>query len=120
MSGEMVVLITCPHQKEGQRIGKVLVSEKLAACVNIIPGLVSIFNWEGRLHQEKEILLLVKTRSSCFQKLEKRVRQIHSYSVPEVIGLPIVKGSKNYLNWLIAMTRDKKGSKKKSKKTIKG
>jgi periplasmic divalent cation tolerance protein len=115
VSREIVVFITCPHQKEGQRIGKILVSEKLAACVNIIPGLVSIFNWEGKLNQEKEILLIVKTRSSCFQKLEKRVRQIHSYSVPEVIGLPIVKGSKAYINWLVAMTQGKKAVRKKSK-----
>ncbi len=112
----MVVLITCPNRKEGEKIGQSLVSEKLAACVNIVPGLLSIFCWEGKLNKEKEVLLIVKTRNTQFSLLEKRVRQLHSYSVPEVIGLPIVKGSKAYLKWVREMTDQKGGVGKSSKK----
>ena len=108
MPTERVILITCPSKKEAKKIGHHLVSEKLAACVNIIPGLISIFYWQGKLNEEKEVLLIVKSRSSCFSKLEKRIRQIHSYSVPEVIALPIVQGSRAYLQWIREMTLTKK------------
>ena len=127
MAGEIVIFITSPSREEAKRLGFHLVSEGLAACVNIVPGLISLFRWEGRLHEEKEFLLIVKTRTSSFKKLEKRVRELHSYSVPEVIGLPIVQGSKPYLQWVRAMTLPKKtmtrshgSSRSKAEKVHKG
>ncbi len=109
MGNEVVIFITSPSRGEAKRLGCHLVSEGLAACVNIVPGLISLFRWEGKLHEEREFLLIVKSRTSCFKKLEKRVRELHSYSVPEVIGLPIVEGSKAYLQWVRAMTTLPKG-----------
>ena len=120
MLKEIVVFITCPNKKEGENIGAHLVSEKLAACVNVVPGLKSIFHWDGKLNRENEVLLIIKTKLSCFNKLEKRVLRLHSYSVPEVVGLPIVKGSQKYLKWVREMTNSKKspgrGPKKGPKK----
>ena len=100
MPNELVVLITTPTLRESRAIGKILVKEKLAACANIIPRVESVFFWQGRVHQEGEALMVVKTRRAAFGRLVKRVKSLHSYSVPEVIALPIVGGSKEYLRWI--------------------
>jgi len=100
LPNELVVLITTPTLRESRAIGKILVKEKLAACANIIPRVESVFFWQGRVHQEGEALMVVKTRRAAFGRLVKRVKSLHSYSVPEVIALPIVRGSKEYLWWI--------------------
>ena len=100
MPKEIIVLITTPSAREARAIGKKLVQERLAACVNIISTVHSIFSWEGKICQERESLMIVKTKSSCFKRLEERVKSLHRYSVPEVIALPIVRGSKDYLRWI--------------------
>lgn len=96
----IVVLITAPSSEEAVKIAKALVEERLAACANIIRDIRSVFRWEGKIEDDSEVLIVIKTREALFEDLEKRVRELHSYSVPEVIALPIVKGSEAYLNWL--------------------
>jgi len=95
----IVVLVTSSSEGEAEKLAARLVEEKLAACVNIIPT-SSLFRWEGKLSREKEMLLVIKTRNSRFEDLEKRVRELHSYQVPEIIALPVVAGSEEYLDWV--------------------
>jgi periplasmic divalent cation tolerance protein len=102
---EIVVLITAPSLKEARTIGRKLVEEKLAACVNIIPQIVSLFHWQGKICRERESLMVLKTKQSCFDRLVKRVKSLHSYSVPEIIALPIIQGSQDYLQWIRKSTR---------------
>ena len=94
------LLITCPSREEGERIARALVGAKLAACVNMVPGVKSIYWWRGYVEEGEEVLLLVKTRLDLVEELAKKVRSLHSYEVPEIIALPIVSGSKSYLDWL--------------------
>jgi periplasmic divalent cation tolerance protein len=102
---EVVVLITTPTIIEARAIGKKLVKEKLAACANIIPRIESVFFWQGRIRQEREILIVVKTQRAVFGRLVKRVKSLHSYTVPEIIALSITRGSKDYLRWIRESTR---------------
>lgn len=104
MSEHIVVYITVPSPEEGKKIAKALVEKRLAACVNIVPGLRSIYHWQEKICDEKELLLIAKTRDSLFERLEHEVKSIHSYKVPEIIALPIVKGSKEYLDWIYENT----------------
>jgi uncharacterized protein involved in tolerance to divalent cations/8-oxo-dGTP pyrophosphatase MutT (NUDIX family) len=85
---------------EGGRLARALVEERLAACVNRLPGIQSVYRWEGNIEESAEELLVIKTRKASFAALEKRVRDLHSYAVPEVIALPIISGSEPYLRWL--------------------
>ncbi|NPA17530.1 MAG: divalent-cation tolerance protein CutA [Aquificae bacterium] len=98
--GYIVVLITCPDKETGRKLAFGLVENKLAACVNIVPGLNSIYFWQGKVEDDSEILMVVKTREDLFEKLEEYVKANHPYTVPEIIALPIVKGSSDYLNWI--------------------
>ncbi len=100
----VVVLITAPSEEEAAEIASALVEERLAACANIVREIRSVFRWEGKIKDESEALIVAKTREALFEDLEKRVREIHSYSVPEVIAIPIVKGSEAYLSWLMEET----------------
>ena len=99
-----LILITAASEEEATTIGRALVERKLVACANVVPGIRSIFRWEGKVTEEKEVLLLVKSRNESFDEIEKAVKGLHSYEVPEVIGIDIVKGSSNYLNWIIDST----------------
>lgn len=96
----IVVLITAASREEADRIARRLVEERLAACVNIVPQVRSLFVWEQKLSQEDEVLLLVKSRRARFAQLAAVVKQLHSYSVPEIIALPVVMGSADYLRWV--------------------
>lgn len=100
MPDHIVVYITVPSPEEGERIAKALVEKKLASCVSIVPGLRSIYRWQGKICDERELLLIAKTRGPLFERLEVEVKSYHSYKVPEIIGVPIVKGSKEYLDWI--------------------
>jgi periplasmic divalent cation tolerance protein len=95
-----VVLGTVSSEPEAKIIARTLVEERLAACVNIIPGLTSIYRWEGKVCEDSEILLVIKTRGQKVAALCERIVQLHSYAVPEVIALPISEGSARYLEWL--------------------
>jgi periplasmic divalent cation tolerance protein len=99
-TGAIVVLITAASSKEARHIARRLVEEHLAACVNIVKGVRSCFFWQGKPQEEDETLLVVKTRAALFDRLAKRVKQLHSYTVPEIIALPIIKGSRDYLGWI--------------------
>jgi periplasmic divalent cation tolerance protein len=100
MTDYIVVLVTAKSDKEGVKIGQALLEEKLAACVNIVPGLKSIFRWKGKISTEEEVLLLIKTKDTLFEKLKKRVIELHSYEVPEIIALGILAGNEKYLDWI--------------------
>ncbi len=95
-----VVFITAPDEEEAARIARTIVEERLAGCVNIVKGIRSIYRWEGKVEDEHEVLMIVKTKRDLFNALEKRVKELHSYSVPEIISLPLVEGSEEYLSWL--------------------
>ncbi|MHC4605772.1 MAG: divalent-cation tolerance protein CutA [Planctomycetota bacterium] len=95
-----VTFVMCGSKEEGEKIARALVEEKLAACVNIVPGVTSVYFWEGKLNVDPEHLLVVKsTRAKCGD-LVRRVRELHSYDVPEVITMPVSAGSPDYLKWV--------------------
>jgi periplasmic divalent cation tolerance protein len=99
-TNEVVVFITAPNDEEAELIAKSLVESKLAACVNIIRSIRSIYSWQGKIEDDTEVLMIVKTRKELFEPLSSRVKELHSYDVPEVIALPIIEGSEDYLTWL--------------------
>jgi periplasmic divalent cation tolerance protein len=101
-SEPIVVLMTAADEPEAERIAEMLVAKKLGACVQILPGMKSIYVWQGEVQREREVLLLAKTTRANFDKLELEVRAIHSYETPEIIALPIVAASEPYLKWLIS------------------
>lgn len=101
----MLVLITAPNEDEAVKISKVLVEEKLAGCINILKDIRSIYSWQDKIEDEPEVLMIVKTKSELFEELEKRVKSLHSYTVPEIIGIKIKRGSESYLNWLSEVTK---------------
>ena len=102
---EIVVLVTASSQEEAVSLGRILVGKKLVACVNVIPNVSSIFQWDGDVNQEQECLMILKSRIGIFDALEATVKANHSYDVPEIIALPIVKGSSEYLSWVREMTQ---------------
>ena len=100
MSEFVVVLVTVGSADEAERLAEAAVSEQLAACVNIVGPIRSIYMWKGALQRDEERLLVLKTRAALFPALERRVRELHSYETPEVVALPITAGSVPYLEWL--------------------
>jgi periplasmic divalent cation tolerance protein len=99
-SGPVLLLSTVPTREDGDRIAQALVAERLAACVNVVPGLVSTYRWKGAVERADELLLLVKTRAEMVEDLGARLRALHPYDVPELIVLPIVGGLEAYLGWI--------------------
>lgn len=96
----IVVYVTTPNEEEAANIAKTLVEEKLAGCINILKGVRSIYRWQGKIEDDSEALMIIKTQRALFEPLEKRIKEIHSYTVPEIIAIPIIDGSYDYLNWL--------------------
>jgi len=101
MSEELIGFITCPPEK-GQEISRIVVAEKLVACVNIIPSVRSIYMWQGKIENEEEQMLIVKTTKSKWKQFENRMKEIHPYEVPEIISFSIAEGYPPYLEWLRA------------------
>lgn len=96
-----IVLVTCGTLKEGRRIARALVEKRLAACVNIaLTPVESIYTWKGKMKRSREFLLIIKTTAKSLSELEKEIKRLHSYDVPEFLALPVVAGSKEYLAWL--------------------
>ena len=99
MTEYIVVFVTAPED-EAVTLAKTLVDERLVACVNIVPGLRSIYWWKGKVEDEPEVLCIMKTRGNLFESLRDRVRELHSYEVEEIIALPILAGNLPYLDWI--------------------
>ena len=99
-SDHIVVLIMTSSASEAQAIGRALVEGRLAACVNVTSGLRSLFRWQGKIEEQEEALMVVKSRSELLPSIIEAVKRLHSYTVPEVIALPIVAGSSDYLAWI--------------------
>ncbi len=100
----IVVLITASGEDEAMKIARALVEARLAACVNVIKNIRSIYFWQGKIEDEAEVLMIAKTRRSLFSSLSEKVKELHSYTVPEIIAFPIVEGSADYLRWLAEAT----------------
>ncbi len=103
---EIVVLVTAGSEAEAEVLAETLVEEGLAACVNIVAPVRSVYRWKGDICRDQELLLLVKSRRDRFEKIEARVRALHSYDVPEVIAVPICDGSEPYLQWIAGQLSD--------------
>jgi len=104
MRDYIMVLVTAPEQG-APALARTLVEERLVACVNLVSGLKSVYWWKGKIEDEPEVLCIMKTRSALFEALRNRVRELHSYEVPEIIALPILAGNEPYLEWIAENTR---------------
>ena len=96
----VVVFITTSNKEEAQQIARASLEQRRAACVNIVPGVDSLFLWEGEIDNAREVLLIIKTKASQLSRLIDLVKDIHPYEVPEVIALPIIDGNRDYLEWI--------------------
>ena len=101
----LLVLCTCPDGVTASKIATALVAERLAACVNRLPGVQSLFHWQGAVDSQAEDLLLIKTTTAAWPKLAERIRALHPYELPEIIGVPIAVGSGPYLQWISESTQ---------------
>lgn len=95
-----LVLCTCPDEDSAQLIAEQLVDNNLAACVNILPGIISVYRWLGSRERAQEHLLIIKSTSQVYSKLEETIRELHPYELPEVIAVPIENGNSDYLSWI--------------------
>jgi periplasmic divalent cation tolerance protein len=100
-----IVLVTCASVAEARRIGRSAVEKKLAACANIVTGVESIYRWKGKVERAREVLVVMKTNAGRLRELEREVKRMHSYEVPEFVVLPIVAGSHEYLKWIAENAR---------------
>ncbi len=105
MTDAVVVLVTAPSADKAAELARTLVEENLAACGNVLPGLRSIYRWEGKVHDEPEALLILKSRAPLFEALRERIVALHPYQVPEVLRLDVAAGHPPYLQWIIANVR---------------
>lgn len=96
----IVVFVTTDSLSSAAKIGKILTRKRLVACANIIPGVKSVFRWEGKIQKSDEILLILKSKKNLFDRIVQEVRRLHPYQVPEIIALPIVSGNQSYLEWI--------------------
>jgi periplasmic divalent cation tolerance protein len=106
VTGRLVVLSTVGQAEDAERIGRALVERGLAACVNVLPAVTSIYRWKGKLEQGEERLLVIKTRAERFAALRQALVSLHPYEVPEVVALPIADGHQPYLDWLDESVRE--------------
>jgi periplasmic divalent cation tolerance protein len=106
MSDALIVFVTVPTRADGERIAEALVAERLAACVNVLGPVRSIYRWQGEVCRDDEHLLMIKSTRARYAALEARVKALHTYDVPEVIALPIEMGSPEYVGWIESMTAD--------------
>lgn len=101
----IVIYCTTPNKKEGVEIAKALIEQNLAACINILDKVESIFSWDGKLCEEKEVMLIIKTKREHFTRANHLIQKLHSYNVPEVVALPIIEADETYLKWIEHETR---------------
>ena len=107
MTDKIVVLVTTNGVRQAKKIARALIEERLAACANVITPVQSIYRWEGKVAEESECLMIIKTTRVRFEEVRACVERLHSYSVPEVIALPIIDGAANYLNWVAEASGEK-------------
>lgn len=100
MTDKIVVFSTCESHQEAEKIATSLVEKRLAACVNLIPGVQSIYRWRGAVERSKEFLLVIKSSRELLRDLQAELSRMHSYEIPEVLALSIVDGAEDYLNWM--------------------
>lgn len=105
MTDKVVVLVTCGNEEEAAKIARALVEEQLAACVNIAQPVRSIYRWQGKLTDDQEVLLVIKTTRPLFDRVRRAVEKLHSYQVPEVVCLPVIDGAPNYLEWVTSSVK---------------
>lgn len=104
MTDAIIVLCTCPTLDAARDLARQVVGERLAACVNIVPAVTSVYRWQGQIQEDAEILLVIKTTRARYEVLEQTLRGLHPYELPEVIAVPVDRGSNEYLQWLSAST----------------
>jgi periplasmic divalent cation tolerance protein len=100
MTDKIVVLVTCGNREEAEKLAQSLVEQKLVACINLVPGIQSWYGWEGKVNRDEELLLILKTVRAKFNELEAAIKHLHTYAVPEIIAIPIIQGSREYLGWV--------------------
>ena len=105
MTTSLVAFCTCPDAEVGQRLATTLVTDRLAACVNMVPGIRSIYVWDDALCNDEEVLLVIKTTQDRLEDLQERVKNLHPYDCPELIVLTITDGLPDYISWLVSQTR---------------
>ena len=105
MTDALLVFTTLPNADKAAEIARALVEERLAACANLLPAVRSIYRWEGKIHDENEVLVLFKTRAETVERLKARLLELHPYEVPEVLAVPVESGYQAYLDWLSSQTR---------------
>ena len=106
MTDKIVVLSTCASSEEAEKVARTLVEKKLAACVNILPAVRSIYRWKGAIEDDQETLLLIKSSRALFGDLRAEIEKLHSYEIPEAIAIPIVDGLERYLEWMADVLRN--------------
>lgn len=104
MQESIVIISNVPNIETAQALAQELVGKKLAACVNILPGVQSVYRWQGKVEQAQEISLFIKTRRACYAAVETAIGALHPYELPEIIALPIIGGLPKYLEWLVQQT----------------
>jgi periplasmic divalent cation tolerance protein len=104
MSNARIVLTTAGSQEEARKIAHALVDRRLAACVNVVPHVESIYRWQGKVESASEWLLVIKTRTSAFERVRNTIKELHSYDLPECVMLEVAAGSEEYLNWIAENT----------------
>ena len=102
--GHVIIFVTAASDQEAATIGRTLVEEGLAACANIIPQIRSIYRWKGEIWDERETLIMIKSREALFEKIRSRVKELHSYEIPEITAITVEKGDAAYLQWIEAVT----------------
>lgn len=105
MTDALVVVTTTETQADAERLAQALVESELAACVQVLPQITSIYRWQGKIEQAGEVLLLIKTTRAAYSELEAAIKQNHSYQTPEIIALPVEAGSTDYLGWMTTSVR---------------
>lgn len=105
MSDKIIVFVTAGNMENAENIARTLVEERLAACVNIVPRIRSFYHWEGKIVDDEELLLLIKSRSELFDELREKVLDLHAYELPEVVAVTISQGHQTYLDWIEGETR---------------
>ncbi len=104
MTDKILIFSNCSSEEEAARIARHLVETRVAACVNIVPGVRSVYRWQGAVEEAQEWTLLIKSRKELFHRVREELRSIHSYEVPELIAVPIAAGLEQYLNWIDSST----------------